>query len=72
MSGRPHVHREGALTCLPSVAFVAMIPLQSILQFGGMQMMAYLGVQLGELLMVTLCKSVTTGPSLPRIVLTPH
>lgn len=41
---------------MPSVSFLALIPLESILQFGGLQMMAYLGVQLGDLLIVTLCK----------------
>lgn len=43
---------------VPPVCFVALIPLESILQFGGLQMMAYLGVRLGELLVVTLCKFV--------------
>ena len=43
---------------VPPVSFVALIPLESILQFGGLQMMAYLGVRLGDLLIVTLCKFV--------------
>ena len=42
------------------VSFVALIPLESILQFGGLQMMAYLGVRLGDLLIVTLCKFVAS------------
>lgn len=55
---------------VPPVSFVALIPLESILQFGGLQMMAYLGVRLGDLLIVTLCKFVMA--LLPRIVLTPQ
>jgi len=43
---------------VPPVSFVALVPLESILQFGGLQMMAYLGVRIGDLLIVTLCKFV--------------
>lgn len=52
---------------VPPVSFLALIPLESILQFGGMQMMAYLGVRLGDLLVVTLCKSVTPSHSLALV-----
>jgi len=43
---------------VPPVSFVALIPLKSILQFGGFQMRAYLGVRIGDLLIVTLGKFV--------------
>jgi hypothetical protein len=46
------------------VSFTALIPLESILQFGGSQMMAYLGVRLGDLLIVTLCKFVAAASHL--------
>jgi Ca2+:H+ antiporter len=43
---------------MPTVCFVAIIPLEKIFDFGGEQMSYYLGKDLGDLLVITLNKSV--------------
>ena len=56
------------LTHLPyPVSFFAIIPLQRLFDYGGEQMSYYLGKDLGELLIITLHKSVPSC-SLKRIL----
>ena len=54
------VNNEVSTHCPYPVSFFAIIPLERLFDYGGEQMSYYLGKDLGELLIITLNKSVST------------